>query len=332
MKPIKKVLIKSFGNESQISVIQSEIADPSQGEVQVRVEFSPISGADINMRKGIYPFQKTAPLTPGYSFVGRVEKNGSGSKLFKIGQRVACLTVYDAQAELTNVPEKFLVSVPEAVDPKQASGLVLDWATAYQMLNRATQVKKGDRIFIHGLSGSVGQALLSLAKLKGAEIFGTASVRNHIELKKLGVTPFEYSNKNWITEMNKIGGVDIVFDPLGFKSFDESYSILNNKGTLVAYGMNSGSFANFRPRHFLLEYFRVLSKNLKFWSGKKTLFYGITRTSKYYLEDLKTLLRMLELKEISVPIKATYEFEQIQKAHAAWGQGVGMGTMVLHVQ
>jgi hypothetical protein len=30
------------------------------------VEYSAFSGTDVNMRKGIFPFQKKAPFTPGY--------------------------------------------------------------------------------------------------------------------------------------------------------------------------------------------------------------------------------------------------------------------------
>jgi synaptic vesicle membrane protein VAT-1 len=305
--------------------------DPAEHEVQVSVEYSPVSGADINMRKGIYPLQKKAPFTPGYSFVGRVEVNGAGSTRFKVGERVACLTVYDAHAERVNVPETFLVAVPESVDPKQAAALVVDWVTAYQILNRVAKVKKGDRVFIHGLSGSVGQGLLALARMQGAQIFGTASVGNRAELKQMGATPFVYSNKNWITEMKAIGGVDAVFDPLGFQSFDESYSILKSSGILVAYGMNLGSFTGSSPRHFLLEYFRVLAMNLRFWVGKRAAFFGVNRTSKNYSNDLATLLQMLESNKINVPIKATYNFADIQQAHAAWGQGAGMGTMILEI-
>ena len=35
-----------------------------------------------------------------------------------------------------------------------------------------------------------------------------------------------------------MGGVDAVFDALGFESFDESYSILKKGGVLVGYGQN----------------------------------------------------------------------------------------------
>jgi NADPH:quinone reductase-like Zn-dependent oxidoreductase len=38
--------------------------------------------------------------------------------------------------------------------------------------------------------------------------------------------------------MQGTGGMDAVFDPLGFESWDESYSILREGGVLVGYGLN----------------------------------------------------------------------------------------------
>ena len=152
--------------------------------------------------------------------------NGKGCSKFTIGDRVACLSKYEGQAELINLPEKYLVRLPDDVDGKAAVALILDWVTAYQMLHRVAHVKPGEKMFVHALGGAVGGALLRLGLLAGASVFGTASAKKHDELRQLGAIPFEYANKNWITAIQELGGVDAVFDPLGFESFDESYSVL----------------------------------------------------------------------------------------------------------
>ena len=234
MAMIQKALITGFGDESKITVVQEEIPAPSANEVQVAVEFSGFSGADINMRRGTYPMQKKPPFTPGYCFVGRVTANGSGSSKFRIGTKVACLSIYGAEAELTNVPEKYLVSVPEGVDSQQATAVILDWSTAYGMVMRAAHVEAGDKVFVHGLSGAVGYAVFTLAKMQGATVYGTASGRKHADLVQAGATPYGYSGKEWIIAMQATHGMDAVFDPLGFESWDESYSILRKGGVLWA--------------------------------------------------------------------------------------------------
>ena len=203
MTSIRKALITEFGDESRIIVVDGEIAPPAVGEVQVAVEFSSLSGADINMRKGIYPFQRKAPLTPGYCVVGKVLHQGEGCRKFPVGTRVVCLSKYEGQAERINLPERFLVPVPQGVDPRQAVALVVDWTTAYQMVSHAAAVQPGQRVFIHGLSGAVGSALLACAKMAGAEVYGTASGRNHDALRLEGATPFVYSDKRGSRQCNQ---------------------------------------------------------------------------------------------------------------------------------
>jgi NADPH:quinone reductase-like Zn-dependent oxidoreductase len=310
---IKKVLITAFGDESNLAVVEDDITDPGEGDVQIAVEYTIVSGSDVNMRRGTYPFQKKAPLTPGYSVLGTVSVNGKGCHRFKVGERVACLTKYDGQAERINQPERYLVPVPEGVDPKQAVALVLDWVTAYEMLHHAAHVKSGHRIFVHGLSGGVGIALLALARLEGAQVYGTASAAKHDALRALGATAFDYAVKHWIGAMQELGGVDAVFDPLGYRSFDESYSILRRGGILVGYGMNLPGLSQGTRRSILPVMLKLFSRNLAVWTGKRTTF------------------EWLKAKKISVPIKAVFKLDDIKAAHREYAGSTGVGSIIIEV-
>ena len=326
---VRKVLVPRFGDETVLQVVETEMADPQVGEVQVQVLHSVVAGSDVNMRRGTYPFQKKAPFTPGYSMTGKVLGNSSGSTRFTPGTLVACLTTYGAQAERINVPERFLIPVPVGVDLRQATALVLDWMTAYGMLEHSAKVRRDQRIFVHGLSGAVGTALLQLATLRGAQVFGTASANKHAELQKSGALPFDYTSKDWIGEVQRLGGVDAVFDPLGYKSFDESYSILRKGGLLVGYGQNLPALTNTPRRPPLPMILKLFARNLAFWSGKRTTFFGLNRRSKYFAPDLALLFRWLAEGRIQVPIKAVFPLDEIQQAHRTYAQSPGVGSIVL---
>ncbi len=328
---MKKVVITEFGDESKLAIVEADLSDPPAGEVQLAVEYTIVSGSDVNMRQGTYPFQKKPPLTPGYSVLGTVRINGQGCSKFKVGDRVACLSKYEGQAELINLPEQFLVRVPEGVDPKAAVSLILDWVTAYQMLEHSARVKSGQKIFVHALSGAVGGALLRLGQLRGAQVLGTASAAKHEELRRLGATPFDYSHKNWIAAMQELGGVNSVFDPLGFESFDESYSILQKGGVLVGYGMNLPVWTKTPSRPVIPSVLKLFSKNLLFWSGKRTTFFGVNRASKNFSADLELLFGLLKAGTISVPIKATFKLDEIRQAHREYASSKSMGSIVIEV-
>jgi synaptic vesicle membrane protein VAT-1 len=209
--------------------------------------------------------------------------------------------------------------------------LILDWVTAYEMLHRAAHVKSEDRIFVHALSGAVGGALLRLGQFSGTEVFGTASQKRHEELRQLGTVPFDYGNDDWIAAIQRLGGVDAVFDPLGYESFDKSYSILRKGGVVVGYGMNLPAWTKTPERPVIPSVLRLLSKNMLFWTGKRTTFFGVRRGSKYFAADLELLFEWLRDGKISVPIRATFKLAEIRRAHREYASGSGMGSIIIEV-
>ncbi|KAJ8116433.1 hypothetical protein OPT61_g2134 [Boeremia exigua] len=329
---IRKALIESFGDASNVSVITTELAPPAANEVQLKVLYSGFGGADIAMRLGGYPNQKAAPLTTGYSCIGTVALNGSKSTKFPVGSLVGCLCVYEGQSERVNLPEKHLIPIPAGVDLKQAVALILDWTTAYGMVFRSGKVSKGQRVFIHGLSGSVGFALLTLCKMQGAEIYGTASEYNHAAVRAAGAHPFVYTNKDWMKAMNDIGGAHVVFDPLGFESYDESWEILaRGGGKLIGYGGNYNALNGGETRSQWPQIAKLLAKNLNVFCPNSTAFFYIDRDQSTFGPELNILLEMLNKGEIKVPIRKLWTLEEVPEAHRMFNKGPGVGAVVIEV-
>lgn len=56
---------------------------------------------------------------------GLVAKLGAGASQFDVGQMVAALPIHSGYAEYLCLPEDDLIPVPEALDPAEATSLVL---------------------------------------------------------------------------------------------------------------------------------------------------------------------------------------------------------------
>lgn len=326
---IKKVLIPTFGGPEKIQIVHSTLADPPPNEVQVQVMYSGFSGSDINMRIGVYPMQRKAPLTPGYCFVGRVHALGANSTKFAVGDMVACLSIYDAQSTFTNQPEQYLMPVPRGLDPQIATTLILDWNTAYGMVKGTDW--NGKKVFVHGMSGACGYALMMLCLLEGAEVYGTASARNHQAIRDLGATPFVYTDKQWMTVMKELGGVHGVFDALGFESWDESYSILASGGTLVGYGGNLGTLNNQDPRSVVWPTLKLFARNLNLTSCKSTKFYYISRDRASFKPQTEEVFALALQNKIKPAIKRVFELDDVATAHRDWTSLTGMGSVVVRI-
>jgi NADPH:quinone reductase-like Zn-dependent oxidoreductase len=336
---IRKVWISGYGDETHVAVIKDTIPEPAANEVQVQVLYSGFSGADVNMRLGKYPFQKPAPFTPGYCLVGNVVANGSRSTKYQIGDTVCCLSIYDAEAELANLPEVHVHPVPEGIDLQAATALVVDWTTAYGMAMHTASIEPGNRVFIHGISSAVGWATATLCSLQGAEVYGTASPKNHAAVTAglPGTKAFDYANKDWIEAMTSLGGAHVVFDPLGFESWDESYSILAPKySMLIGFGGNISNLQGGEAKSMVTPVAKLFARNyLKVWEGRKTRFYYITRDDKTYVSDLEALFGLVQQGKVKVPIKRVFRMrdsEDIREAHRSWGKGQGVGSLLVKVK
>ena len=142
---MKKVLLTQKGEPREaLNVVETALPEPMAGQVRVKVLASGIAFADVMMRRGTYVGAPKMPFTPGYDLCGIVDKQGLGVSMFGLGQSVAALTVYNGNAQYVCLDEKRLVLVPQGVDPAEATSIVLNYISAYQMLHRIAQVKPGN--------------------------------------------------------------------------------------------------------------------------------------------------------------------------------------------
>ena len=76
---------------------------------------------------------------------------------------------------------------------------------------------------------------------------------------------------------------------------------------------------------------KLFARNLAFWTGKRTTFFGLFRGSKHFAPDLALLFKWLAEGRIQVPIKAIFPLADIQEAHRMYALGSGVGSIVLNV-
>ena len=156
----KRVVISRKGPPEVLQVVEEELVEPAAGEVRVKIFATGVAFADVGSRKGMYPTAPPIPFAPGYDIVGVVDKVGAGVSSLSAGQTIAALLPhFGGYAEFANVPGNLLIPVPDGLDSAETVSLVLNYLTAHRMLHRSAQVKRGERILVHGAAGGVGTAL-----------------------------------------------------------------------------------------------------------------------------------------------------------------------------
>ena len=114
--------------------------------------------------------------------MGAVDRLGDGVSGIELGMIVAAMPIHGAYAEFVCLPQRELVEVPAGLDAGEAVSLILNYITAYQMMNRVATVRAGQRILIHGASGGVGTA-----RTEG---------RPACQIKKCGAPHFSINGEN----------------------------------------------------------------------------------------------------------------------------------------
>ena len=342
-----RIVVTHYGGPDALQVVEEECPEPKPGEVRVKVLAAGVSLPDIIAREGFHPETPPVPYTPGWDFVGTVDRLGNGVSGIQLGQTVVALPIRGAYAEFVCLPPPELVPVPPGLDPAEAVALVLNYVTAYQMLHRSVHVKPAQRVLIHGAAGGVGSALLQLGRLAGLDMYGTCSSQRAVAVSDLGGIPIDYRNLDFVKEIHRLTphGLDAVFDGIGGSNAWRSRELLRSGGRVVVYGFTSklsgGQLASGRPgsRHRFRESAILGLYVVGSWliPGRKRLVpYSIQWLKRLrpalFRQDLITLLDLLKHKEINPLIARRFPLVEARQAHELLGKEGVIGKIVLVTQ
>src|SRR5512143_2248926 len=339
-----RIVVTHYGGPDALQVLEEECPEPKAGEVRLRVLAAGVSLPDVMMREGVHPETPAVPFTPGWDLVGVVDRLGEGVAGFEPGQIVAALPISGAYAEFVCLPQGELVPVPSGLDAAEAVSLVLNYVTAYQMLNRSAHVRPGQRALIHGAAGGVGSALLQLGRLAGLEMSGTCSSRGASAVSDLGGIPIDYQHQDFVKEIHRLTneGVDVVFDPIGGTHLWHSRKALRPGGTVVGYGLISSirgeGLASSRPGR--RQRFRGTAIFGLYIAGgwllpgrKRVVPYSIQTLKRlkpaWFREDLIALLDLLRQRKIKPLVAQRFPLAEARLAHELLGKGGVTGKIVL---
>ncbi len=328
----KKVLIVSESGPESIKIVEYDVEDPGENEIRIRVKYSGLAYADYMIRKVSMPGLPGLPFTPGADVSGYVDKIGSNVKGFREGDRVCALLMakFGGQSQYVIADKDVVYKIPDDIPMDRAVCFLVNYLTAYQMLNMNGLLVHGEvkDILVHGGSGGVGSALIQLLLVYDHRVFSTASNHNLDMVNNLGAIGIDYRNHDFaeILKRNMIQA-DYVFDPVGGDYTGRSLKILKKGGTYIAYGFQKhiagGIFGIIRS----LAGFYVLKlmnrhKHLKIFQLNKQTKYG-------YDHDLDRIFELYREKKIDPVISEIVDIDDAARAHIHLEKGIRQGKILI---
>jgi NADPH:quinone reductase-like Zn-dependent oxidoreductase len=344
---MRALVVRRYGSPDVIQMQQVADPQPQAGEVVIRVKAVGVNFADLLQRMGIYPGAPKPPFVPGLEIAGVVEKAAEGSRSgegepLKPGEAVVALTDFKAYAEWVAAPAMNVYRLPPGMTFSDGAAIPANYLTAYYALFTMGNVQPGERILIHGAAGGVGIAAVQLARARGLVIFGTAGPAKQEYLRKSGVQhAIDYQKSDFVEVIKKYapGGVEMVMDPLGGKSWARSYECLAPTGRLVVYGFSAAAGADgkrswmrgatamlqaprFNPLDLMKKSVSVIGVNL-----------GQVRSRGGHLRnELDEIFRLYGAGKIKPVIAKTFPLEQGSAAHQYVQDRKNIGKVILTVK
>ncbi len=241
---MKAIVFEKPGDALDIKIREWKDPKYNDDEVLIKVKSFGLNFADIMCRKGLYADAPPMPFICGYEVAGIVEAIGKNITSFTTGDKVLAMVEFGGYAEYAVAREAACFKLPDNMTFAQGASIPVNFLTAYHCLHGTGSFIPGDKVLIHAIAGGVGLSALQLAKLAGAEVFGTASSSSKLELaKKWGcdhlINYSTHSFEDEIKKLNSGSGVDIILDSIGGRNIKKGISILNTGGRIVCFGVSS---------------------------------------------------------------------------------------------
>ncbi|MFY8020433.1 MAG: NAD(P)-dependent alcohol dehydrogenase [Bacteroidia bacterium] len=298
-----KAFIKTqYGGPEILNLEEIDLAPLKENEIRVKILANSANPADWHILRGV-PFAArftTGLFKPkdkilGADFAGIVEKVGSKTKHFKVGDKVYGESLTGgAFAEYIHVDEECVALMPEEASFTEMACVPIAGLTALQAIDTHGMLKAGESVLINGASGGVGHFAVQIAKARGAQVSAVCSAKNKSFVESIGAD--EVIAYDQVDIHQHKGNYDLIIDANGNLNFDD-YKRMGKRGVMIGFisigHMIGVLFKKMLGSYPLVQFTAVANKT-----------------------DLESLARLIEQKHIKVQIEKTYSYKQIPEAIA----------------
>lgn len=338
---MKAIRIHEFGGPEVLKYEDVPEPELRKDHVLVQVKACALNHLDLWIRKGIPGIK--LPLILGSDVSGVVAKVGEYVTDLKEGQRVllspmhacyhceSCLRgehsfcrqftvrgqlIDGGDCEYTAVPRVEVIPIPDSLTYDEAASVPLVFLTAWHMLVSRAKIEHGQTVLVWGAGSGVGSAAIQICKMLGCTVITTAGGEKKLELaRELGADyAIDHYKQKVSDEVKKIvkGGVDVVFEHTGEKTWPESLRSMRVGGTLVTCGATTGPEGK-------LDLRVLFTRQLTFMGS----FMG-------NMDDLNSALKYVFAGKLKPVVDKSFPLRDAAKAHEYLENGEQFGKVVLN--
>ncbi|MDT8856673.1 NADPH:quinone oxidoreductase family protein [Paracoccaceae bacterium Fryx2] len=256
--------IDAFGQPARLQTLPDPV--PGPGEVRLRIAACGLNFADLLMQEGKYQERPTPPFTLGMEVAGTVEALGPGSAGPAPGTRVAAFASQGGLATSGCFAADRCLPLPDAMDFTTAAAFQIAYGTSHVALSHKAALQPGETLLVLGAAGGVGLTAVEIGKRMGARVI--ASARGADKLAVAAAAGADHLIDSDAPDLRgtlkALGGVDVVYDPVGGDAFLEALRATRPEGRLLTIGFASGAVPQVPANLLLVKNLSVMGL---YWGG-----------------------------------------------------------------
>lgn len=324
---MQQVIITEPGGVDKLAYETVTIPEAKADEVLVKVHAFGINRPDILQRQGLYPMPPGVTQVPGLEVAGEVVAIGAEVTQFKLGDKVCSLTNGGGYAEYCVVPQSQTLHIPENVSFVEAAAIPETFFTVWANVFQMGKAKAGEVVLVHGGTSGIGTTALMLCKALGIKTFATVGSDEKVQAIANLTDAINYKTQDFehlINEKTDNAGVDVILDMVGAPYLEKNLNLLRRDGRLVYIAFLGGAKAK------EVKLGQIMMKRLTITGS--TMRARNTAEKAEIAQGLLDHVAPLWAKGECLPmIYQTFEFDQIQAAHACMDTGEHVGKVVVKI-
>ncbi len=322
---MKAAVLTRYGPPEVFEIRDVPAPVPADDEVLVRVHATTVCFGDRLIRQGpllvrlMNGLRRPRITILGCDLAGTVVGVGRSVTRFAPGDRVfgSRGEKFGGYAELACVSENgFLAKKPVNMTMEEAAPVFVGAVCSLYFLRKAN-ILPGERVLVHGASGSLGTFAVQLAKHYGAHVTAVCGTGNVALVRSLGADDVvDYTRQDFTHDGPRY---DVICDVMGKAGFPRSLRALKPGGRYLLVGF-PGS---------VLAIGATLARGV--WAhilGRAVFITGAAAPVQADLEFLKTLIERGELRAV---IGRTFALDHIVEAHRHADTGHKVGNLVVAI-
>ena len=324
---MQQVIITEPGGVDKLAYETVTIPEAKADEVLVKVHAFGINRPDILQRQGLYPMPPGVTQVPGLEVAGEVVAVGAEVTQFKLGDKVCGLTNGGGYAEYCVVPQSQTLHIPENVSFVEAAAIPETFFTVWANVFQMGKAKAGEVVLVHGGTSGIGTTALMLCKALNIKTFATVGSDEKVQAIANLTDAINYKTQDFehlINEKTDNAGVDVILDMVGAPYLEKNLNLLRRDGRLVYIAFLGGAKAK------EVKLGQIMMKRLTITGS--TMRARNTAEKAEIAQGLQDHVAPLWAKGDCLPmIYQTFEFDQIQAAHACMDTGEHVGKVVVTI-